>query len=79
MGWAGLQSLLAAEDALREAVAISLETAHPAKFPEELQALTGIDPPLPASLQGLDAKPETYREMKTDYAAFKDYLNQEYR
>jgi threonine synthase len=53
---------------------ISIETAHPAKFPEEIQRLLGVDPPLPPSLAGLDAKPEHYEHGSNDYGWFKDFL-----
>jgi threonine synthase len=79
VGWAGLQSFLEAHPALRETIAISLETAHPAKFPDEVRALTRVEPPLPESLRGLDERPEHYREMANDYPAFKDFLIREYR
>ncbi len=39
-----------------EPLCISLETAHPAKFPEEIRAILGFDPPLPPSLEGLEEK-----------------------
>ena len=35
---------------------ISLETAHPAKFPEEMRQILKFDPPLPASLNRSGAK-----------------------
>jgi threonine synthase len=53
---------------------ISLETAHPAKFPEEITRLLGIEPDLPPALTGLDAKPEHYDSGPNDYEWFKDYL-----
>ncbi len=74
VGWAGLQHFLAAYPELEEMSAISLETAHPAKFPEEVRALIKINPPLPPSLEGLDDREEHYGEIPSDYAAFKDYL-----
>ena len=77
--WAGLGHFLAGSPALARTTAISLETAHPAKFPEEIRALVGIDPEVPRSLQGLDGMPEHHREMATDYGAFKDFLLREYR
>jgi threonine synthase len=77
--WAGLQHFLAEDPKQAGATAISLETAHPAKFPEEIRALLGVDPAVPKSLEGLDGRPEHYREMATDYAAFKDFLVREYR
>ena len=79
VGWAGLQHYLSQDEEAQKKIAISLETAHPAKFPEEVLALTKVDPDLPTSLQGLDAKREYYEEMETDYAAFKDFLIRNYR
>ena len=79
VGWAGLRHFLADEPQQAGTTAISLETAHPAKFPEEIRALIGVDPAVPESLQGLDGMTEHHREMATDYAAFKDFLMREYR
>jgi threonine synthase len=79
VGWAGLQSFLDLHPELAGTTAISLETAHPAKFPEEIRALIGIDPPLPDSLRGLDSGVEHHREMATEYGSFKDFLVREYR
>jgi len=79
VGWAGLWHFLEHQPEHRQTTAISLETAHPAKFPEEIRALTGIDPALPKSLEGLDAKSEHYEEMETDYRAFKEYLVKRFR
>ncbi len=79
VGWAGLERFLDEHRELAQATAVSLETAHPAKFPEEIRALIHIDPPVPASLMGLDERPESYREMETDYRAFKEFLVKEYR
>ncbi len=79
VGWAGLERFLEHEVELVHATAISLETAHPAKFPEEIRALIKIDPPVPDSLQGLDERSETYQEMDTDYRAFKEYLTKTFR
>jgi len=78
-GWAGLQHFLGDNPGHATRIAISLETAHPAKFPEEIRALIQVDPAVPASLQGLDVKPEHYRPMETDYRSFKDFLLREFR
>lgn len=51
--------------------AVSLETAHPAKFPEAVRAETGIDPELPPSLQGLDPTAEQVELMDIDYGRFR--------
>jgi threonine synthase len=78
VGWAGLQRFLAAEPEAAGHTAISLETAHPAKFPEEIRDLLQVDPELPPSLRGLDETPEKYLELETEYAAFKEYLIRTY-
>jgi threonine synthase len=78
-GWAGLGHFLDDHPGQAATTAISLETAHPAKFPEEIRALIQVDPAVPASLTGLDAKPEHFRAMETDYRAFKDFLLREFR
>ena len=58
---------------------VSIETAHPAKFPEEIQRLLSVDPPLPPSLAGLDAKPEHYDKGPNDYGWFKDFLGKVFK
>ncbi len=74
-GWAGLMQYYS--DNPSEAsgrLAVSLETAHPAKFPEEIRRLLGIDPKLPASLEGLDEQEESFDKLDHDYQQFKEYL-----
>jgi threonine synthase len=76
VGWAGLMEFIKenpAEDA-PDQLCVSLETAHPAKFPDEIKAILGLDPPLPESLKGLESKPETYGKLENDYHVFKEYL-----
>lgn len=55
---------------------ISLETAHPAKFPGEIRELLSIDPELPESMKGLDQKQETFEKLENDYQDFKEFLKQ---
>jgi threonine synthase len=57
---------------------ISLETAHPAKFPDELQKIINVDPPLPVSLTGISDKTETYFSLENDYALVKDFILNNY-
>jgi len=45
---------------------VILATAHPAKFPDALQAITGERPALPDRLSGLLAAPETYTTVGND-------------
>ncbi|HNQ23351.1 MAG TPA: threonine synthase [Phycisphaerae bacterium] len=80
VGWAGLQRYLAEHPEDNETLMVSVETAHPAKFPEEIQAAIGLDPPPPPSLQGLEGRPEHYPVMSTQYEPFRDWLkNDEWR
>jgi threonine synthase len=81
VGWAGLERYLEALNPRplgSSPLAISIETAHPAKFPEEIQRLLGVDPPLPPSLAGLDAKPEHYEKGPNEYGWFCDFLRRKF-
>jgi threonine synthase len=80
VGWKGLQSFMNSNPAYsgNAPVCISLETAHPAKFPEEIDRLLGFDPELPDSLKGLDGKPEFVEKMDLNYPAFKEFLTSNY-
>lgn len=53
---------------------ISLETAHPAKFPEQIREILNFDPELPESLKGLEDLGEKFDELDNDYESFKKYL-----
>lgn len=78
VAWAGLERFWEAHPTSRPLTAVSLETAHPAKFPIEVRTLTGVEPPLPPSLAGLNDRPEVYGEMDVDYDAFREYLIREF-
>jgi threonine synthase len=72
VGWKGLEEYL--EKAGDSSPAISVETAHPAKFPEEIEALLGIHPPVPPSLRDLESREGEPIHLRGDYGSFKDYL-----
>jgi threonine synthase len=76
VGWAGLQQFLAGEGKGldRDQIFVSLETAHPAKFPEEIGKLLGIDPALPDSLLGIEEKKEQFGSLENSYEHFKKWL-----
>jgi len=79
VGWAGLQEYLAENQGGKENnPCVVLETAHPAKFPEEINSLLGFDPELPPSLQGIEDKDEQYDSIPTNYDDFKKYLLEKY-
>jgi threonine synthase len=76
VGWAGLMEYLKSNptDDQQDQLCVSLETAHPAKFPEEIQRIIGLDPTLPKSLEGLDGKQEFIMSLPAGYQDFKQYL-----
>ena len=74
VGWKCVEEYIKAAQIAENELIISLETAHPAKFPDAIIENIGIDPELPASLQGIEAKPEKFDIMEGNYAAFKKYL-----
>lgn len=62
----------------KEQLYVSLETAHPAKFPNEIREILKINPELPPSLEGLDTKKEEVTAMENNYEAFKAFLTKNY-
>ncbi len=72
VGWAGLMAYrkMTADKHL----AVSLETAHPAKFPEEIEKLLGFSPELPASMQDIDQRKGDALAMSSNYENFRKYL-----
>lgn len=74
VGWAGLKHYLKDNPEDNERLCVSLETAHPAKFPEKICEILSIDPLLPPSLQNLENKDEYITPMFNDYNAFAKYL-----
>ncbi len=76
VAWAGLQHYYTQNncgDPTNE-LAVALETAHPAKFPQEINQILGINPDLPPSLLRLDEKEEQMITLDNNYKAFKEFL-----
>ncbi len=78
VGWAGLNHYLETYPKEQDRLCISLETAHPAKFPEKIREILNIDPKLPPSLQNLEEKEEIIIPMHNDYTIFYDFLLKHY-
>ncbi len=80
IGWAGLMRNFKAnaDDTNPGQLSISLETAHPSKFPNEIQNLLGFDPELSKSLKGLEDKEEKFEIIDNNYEEFKNYLKDNY-
>ena len=74
VAWKGLSTYLNSCADGSEQLAVSLETAHPGKFPDEIKKITGIEPALPQCLEGLDKKSEGYTLLDNDYKKLKKLL-----
>jgi threonine synthase len=53
---------------------ICLATAHPAKFPDAVEAAVGVRPPLPEHLADLLDRPERLVELPNDLAVVEDHV-----
>jgi threonine synthase len=65
-----------AEDRLASVPMITLATAHPAKFPDAVEAATGTRPPLPNRMADLYDRPERVTEVANDLAAIEDLIRE---
>ena len=72
VGWRGLEVYLALFGDSN--LCICLETAHPAKFPDEIHELLGINPELPQSMKDIDRRSGRPAHLAADYGKFKSYL-----
>ncbi|MDB6017001.1 MAG: thrC, partial [Pedosphaera sp.] len=73
VAWRGYLDWLAAE-APEKAPAVILETANPAKFPEEIEKTIGFSPDVPAAMEARNKMPEDFDHMDADYEKFRSYL-----
>ena len=73
VAWRGLQDWLQTEP-LGDLPAVVLETADPAKFPDEVRKVVGWDPDIPAAMDITNKMPEDYDRMDGDYDTFRQYL-----
>lgn len=71
VGWFALQQFLKQEN---KEFCVSIETAHPAKFPETIKEAIGVEPKPPTSLTGLEEKQEKFEKMQNDYNQFKEFM-----
>ena len=77
VGWRGLEVYL--ELFGNTPLGIGLETAHPAKFPEEIRELTGINPDLPPALRDIDERSGQPTRLANNYDQFRAYLQENLR
>jgi threonine synthase len=79
VAWRGFLDWLEAgnENMPRETFpAVILETANPAKFPEEIERMMGWSPDIPPAMEVTNKMPEDFDRMGADYEKFQEYLVQ---
>ncbi|MDF0602406.1 threonine synthase [Psychromarinibacter sp. C21-152] len=65
-----------AEESLGAAPMITLATAHPAKFPDAVEAATGARPPLPNRMADLYDRPERVTPVDNDLSALQTLIRE---
>lgn len=55
-------------------ISVCLETAHPAKFRDEIRSLLNVDPVMPDSLKTIEFKKEEYISLENNYPLLKDFI-----
>jgi threonine synthase len=58
---------------------VALATAHPAKFPDAVEAATGLRPPLPPHLADLMGRPERISVLPNEAGAIEAFIRREAR
>ena len=79
VGWAALQAYRKESPMDRGIKSITIETAHPAKFPEAIISLLNITPELPAEIARVQSSPEFPSPVEINtYEDFKKYMQSKY-
>jgi threonine synthase len=80
VAWKGLTSYLGnLQGSMKEKLlSVSLETAHPAKFGEEINRVLDFSPSIPDSLLRTESKNEEYLSLGNNYNDFKKFLIKNY-
>ncbi len=74
VGWKGIEHYLEACCGSVDDPCVCLETAHPAKFPDEIIELLGITPEVPRSMKDLDKRAGEPVELPADYSRLRSFL-----
>jgi threonine synthase len=74
VAWRGIKEYSSHNNIRGKALYISLETAHPAKFPEEMIKILKLSPSLPESLTGLEQKEEKFFSLENSYDSLKEFI-----
>jgi len=80
VAWRGLTEYLktSGKTGNEETINVCLETAHPAKFREEIRSLIDVDQALPESMAYIEFKKEEYISLENNYLRLKDFIIKNY-
>ncbi len=80
VAWRGLTEYLktSGKTGNEETINVCLETAHPAKFREEIRSLIDVDPSFPESMTYIEFKKEEYISLENNYLRLKDFIIKNY-
>jgi threonine synthase len=73
VAWRGLESWLE-NFKTDDELTITIETAHPAKFNDELSQILGFSADMPDSLRGIMNKEEEFIKIENNYVKLKEYI-----
>jgi threonine synthase len=76
VAWGGLEMYL--EQNPSDLPCVAFETADPAKFPELIREVLGLEPPLPLSMEQQASKQEFLKDLPNNYQQFKQFLIDKY-
>lgn len=78
VAWKGIEEYLKNQKQTSSGIQlfISLETAHPAKFPEEMKSLSVPDPDLPDSLSTVGDKSESFLSIGNNYIELRNLISE---
>jgi threonine synthase len=79
VAWKGLEYYYKQSLYSPNEMSVVIETAHPAKFHEEVKNILGVQLTFPDSLRDINAKKEEYTELDNDYKGFRNYIRELYR
>jgi threonine synthase len=74
VAWRGAETYRSQINEPDDQLFVVLETAHPAKFDEEVKNLLGVSVRFPDSLSGINTKKEEFTELENDYKKFRNYI-----
>ncbi len=74
IAWKGIKEYSSQNKFKGKPLYIAIETAHPAKFPEEMIRILKFSPDLPSSLTGLEQKTENFFSIENSYNSLKEFI-----